>query len=334
MAHAPKFFSAAATSIAITHALMFGGCGQPPVVEGDPSSLQNMNPKGLAKADAYASTYHAQLAEWPLQPERRVIETKTGRTHVLVWGPKDAPPLVLLHGAGAAGIAWIYQAEALGQQHRVYAPDVPGHSGLSVAKKSIKKIAEYMTWLDELLDALELQRVDMLGISMGGAFAIDYALHAPARVNRLVLLSPAMTLVSMRAAFFLNGIPLFFGTAGTERFMRYIGSQENAGHAPYEARLRTMVQWFTTASRHFGMFQAVGVEYPSVLSDEQLRTLRPRTLVIIGEQEVIYDAKKAMARAALIPNVKTALIIRAGHDICWSQPERLNTTITEFLTSL
>lgn len=295
-------------------------------------SVEKMNPKDWAKAEGYVSTYRAQLTEWPLQPEQRMVETSTGRTHLLVWGPPDRPPLILLHGAGGFAGGWIYQAEALGAQHRVYAPDVPGHSGLSVAKKPIKTIAEYMAWLDELIDKLALPRVDLLGISMGGAFAADYAMHAPSRMNRLVLIAPAMTLLPMRTAFFLNGIPLFFGTAGTERFMRYLGPKENAGQAPYEARLRSVIQWFVDSRRHFGMFQAVGVEYPAVLRDEQLRTLLTPTLVIIGEQEVIYDARKALTRAALIPNGKTALIPGAGHDICWSQPERLNAAITTFLS--
>lgn len=83
-------------------------------------------------------------------------------------------------------------------------------------------------------------------------------------------------------------------------------------------------------SRHFGLIQ---MPFPSTLRNEELRALSVPTLLIIGEQEVIYDARKATARAtALMPQVQTVLIPRAGHLMTWSHTEHLHAAIAAFLS--
>jgi pimeloyl-ACP methyl ester carboxylesterase len=299
--------------------------------EEDSSPVRNLHPKGLARAAAFAPTYRAWLAEWPLQPQQRVVDTRTGRTHLLVWGPADAPPLVVLHGAGASGLSWVYQAEAFAVHNRVYALDIPGHYGLSVSAKPQRTMADIVTWLDEVLDALQLSRVDLLGHSFGGQVALYYALHAPARLQRLILMAPG-ALFPLRMAYLLRAMTVLFGTrAATDRLLRYLGSHANDHQEPYEARLRRAVDMSMIVSRHFGLLQ---MPFPSTLRNEELRALSIPTLLVIGEQEVIYDARKAMARATtLIPKVQTVLLPGAGHLMNLSHAEQLHAAIAAFLTS-
>lgn len=317
--------------ISIALGLLLAGCGQKPSFKGDPMSIQSLNPKGVAKAEAWAPTYRAWLAKWSLQPEERVVDTKSARTHLLVWGPVDAPPLVVLHGAGSSALAWDLQAEAFGRNRRVYALDVPGHYGLSVSAKPMKKMADLTTWMDEVLDALQLSRVDMLGHSFGGQVALYYALHAPARLNRLLLMAPG-ALHPLRSAYLFRAMLTVFGTRWiTENLMRYLGARVNDHHEPYETRLQHVIDDGMIVGRHFGMLE---MPWPTTLRDEELRALSVPTLLIIGEQEVIYDAHKAMARAtALIPKLQTALIPNAGHLMNLSHPEQLDAAIAKFLAA-
>jgi len=292
-----------------------------------------MNPKITNAIESYAATYRAQLAEWPVAAEQRQLETKTGRMHLIEWGPKDGPPLLLLHGGGGTAVGWIYQAEALGKRHRVYALDLPGHYGLSVARKPMKKAADQLTMLDEVLDALQVARVDLLGISLGGAYAAHYALRAASRIRRLILIAPSPLLLPLRGSFFMHNIRLLFGTYGIEGFMRWLGPKENAGQQPYEDRLARVIRWMSAARRHFGLPNMMGMEWPALLSDEELRAIAVPTMVILGEHEVVYDARRGLERAAQIPKSQSVLIPGAGHDVMWSQPERLNAHITEFLAA-
>lgn len=83
-----------------------------------------------------------------------------------------------------------------------------------------------------------------------------------------------------------------------------------------------------------------GVRYfrlpPTVLpvpyKDEELNGIKIPTLLLIGQQEALYDPVVAVARAKqLIPNIKTELIPHAGHELALSKPETVNQRILEFL---
>jgi pimeloyl-ACP methyl ester carboxylesterase len=292
---------------------------------------QNPAPRkdpGLARAEAFAPFYREHVSGWPVPVEERDIETRIGRTHLLVWGPAEAPPLVLLHGGGGAGAGWEFQAALLGTRRRVYAPDMPGQYGLSVPSRPLTEMADLLAWLDEVLGALRLSGVDLLGNSRGGAVAACYALHAPSRLRRLGLIAPSLTLRPLRLAAYLRSLPWMLGAIDAERFLRGLGPQDLAGHAPFEERLRRVTRWMTAGRRRFGL---LGARHPRLLSDAELRSLSLPTLVVIGEHEVLYGAKEALARAALIPRVQTALIPGAGHDLLWSQPERIGAALTAFL---
>lgn len=282
-----------------------------------------------ARAEAFCPFYREYIAGWPIRPEERDVTTRIGRTHLLVWGPAQAPPLVLLHGGGGAGAGWEFLAAALGAERRVYAPDMPGQYGLSVPHRPLKTMAEMTEWLDEVLTALELSGVELIGNSRGGAVAACYALQAPSRLLRLGLIAPALTLLPMPLSAYLRSVPWILGLCGAERFLRGLGPRSSAGHAPYEQRLQRVTRWMTAARRHFGLRSA---SHARLLSDAELRALSLPTLVAVGEHEVLYDARRALARAALIPRVRTALITGAGHDLLWSQPERLAAVLTEFLS--
>jgi pimeloyl-ACP methyl ester carboxylesterase len=54
----------------------------------------------------FIEKYDAVLVDWPVSCEERDVRTEFGTTHVIVSGPESAPPLVLLHGAGATALMW------------------------------------------------------------------------------------------------------------------------------------------------------------------------------------------------------------------------------------
>jgi pimeloyl-ACP methyl ester carboxylesterase len=71
---------------------------------------------------------------------------------------------------------------------------------------------------------------------------------------------------------------------------------------------------------------------PTVYSDEELGALKMPVLLLIGENEVIYNAKKALARARqLIPDLTGELVPECGHDISFSQQEIVNERMLSFL---
>lgn len=128
-----------------------------------------------------------------------VTDTQSGRTRRVraggvrlayrVWGPAEAPPVVLLHALGEASTDWTPVASALAPSWRLYAPDLRGH-GASDWPGSYT-IEQLTADLAAFLDALDLDYVTLCGHSIGGPSAYLYAARHPERVARLVLEEPA-----------------------------------------------------------------------------------------------------------------------------------------------
>jgi pimeloyl-ACP methyl ester carboxylesterase len=77
----------------------------------------------------------------------------------------------------------------LSDPHRVFAPDCPGYGQSD--KPAVKYTMDYyITFLTHVLDELQLERVSLVGLSMGGGMALGFALRFPARVEKLVLVAP------------------------------------------------------------------------------------------------------------------------------------------------
>ena len=113
------------------------------------------------------------------------------RIHCLKAGSRGRTVLIL-HGGGldAAGLSFRKTIPVLAEHHRVFAPDWPGF-GQSDPMPITWRVEECVDFVGELLDALGLMRASLVGVSMGGAFALGFALRAPERVERLVLVDSA-----------------------------------------------------------------------------------------------------------------------------------------------
>ena len=132
----------------------------------------------------------AELAARYLRAPADIVTVADTRLHVRDDGPKEAPALLLLHGFGASLHTWEPWAQALAGPYRVLRVDLPGH-GLSPPDPTGNYTdTRSLQLLLALLDQLGLQRVSVIGNSMGGRIAWTMAVRHPERVNKLVLIAP------------------------------------------------------------------------------------------------------------------------------------------------
>jgi pimeloyl-ACP methyl ester carboxylesterase len=112
------------------------------------------------------------------------------RLYCLTAG-ENGSPVVLLHGAGldSATLSWGEVIGPLSVHHRIFAPDLPGY-GHSSRPATQYTIDFYVTVVKQMLDGLHRDQVTLVGLSMGGAIALALTLHAPERVEKLVLVDP------------------------------------------------------------------------------------------------------------------------------------------------
>src|SRR3954470_24681134 len=111
----------------------------------------------------------------------------------LVHGPKLAflragsgPALLLLHGIGNSCETWAGVIDRLAETHTVIAPDLLGH-GSSDKPRGGYSIAGYANGMRDLLSVLDIERATVVGHSLGGGIALQFAYQFPERVERIVL---------------------------------------------------------------------------------------------------------------------------------------------------
>ncbi len=107
--------------------------------------------------------------------------------HYLDWGPADAPPVVLLHGITGHARVWDHLAERLVPGRRVLALDQRGHGDSDAAPDDDYRVATMADDVAAFAGSLQLDRFALLGHSMGGRIAIQYAAAHAGRLERLIV---------------------------------------------------------------------------------------------------------------------------------------------------
>lgn len=177
-----------------------------------------------AAAEQLRAWYPKFLARVGAPTETRTVPTRFGETRVLVAGPEDGPPVLLLHGALASSAHVMAEVNPLLRQFRVYAPDIVGHSPMSADARI--PIDAYGAWGTEVLDGLDLATTALVGVSYGGFVALRTVIAAPERIRRLSLVVPGgLVSGAIRDGLFALAIPMalyrwFPSEARLERFLR------------------------------------------------------------------------------------------------------------------
>nr|WP_280921133.1 alpha/beta fold hydrolase [Paenibacillus turicensis] len=252
------------------------------------------------------------------------IHTSFGDTHVLCFGDQSKPPMVLLHGMTMSSTMWFPNIKQLAQERCIYAVDIMGDFGKSKPNVAIKNRKDANQWLLEVLDAMELNQVDLAGHSMGGFLSLNFSLAYSERISRLLLYAPAGTFHKISMKFFAKIYPaLLFHTEKwiDNAFLWFSGKGE-----PLHPVFRSQV----IAGYRYAkpLLQLM----PSVFNKAEFYDFNIPTLLLIGDKEVIYPAAKTIANAKeLIPNLETHLIAGASHSLTMEHADIVNELTLLFL---
>jgi pimeloyl-ACP methyl ester carboxylesterase len=285
------------------------------------------------------AAYETSMKLWPVAYEPIEITNRYGRTHLVAAGPKGARALVLLHADFMSLTMWAANIADLSRDNRVYAVDVMGQPGKSVPDKPLRTRDDAAAWITEVLDDLELRKPTLVGMSYGGWFSLNYAIRAPERLERLILLSPGGSFLPERLTFYLRGLPSMvfsFLPQGLlfDRFFPAFTVEENLRDPIVRAMNERVSHQMYLGVKHFSVWKnwrSQNIE-PHVFPDEELRGMHVPTLLLIGQQESLYDPVAALERARkLIPNLESALIPQAKHAMTQEQHGLVDKRILAFL---
>jgi pimeloyl-ACP methyl ester carboxylesterase len=277
----------------------------------------------------YLAFYDKRASAWAMPFETRMIETFFGQTFVRINGPSDAPPLIFLPGSVLNSLMWLPNIGELSKKFRTYAVDNIYDSGRSIYNHAPKTPNDFMLWLDELFTKLDLNSgINLAGLSYGAWLAGLYALHAPNRIGKIVLMGhPAIT--PAKPGFILRFLSAFFSPKNFEKFASWLFEDAIKKGGSQKVFADEMILDMQLTARCYKPFSTV---VPKLLKDKELQSLVVPALFLIGENEKTFSVQKAVQRLNKIaPQIKTEVIPQAGHDLTFAQPEIVVQNIIEFI---
>jgi 2-hydroxymuconate-semialdehyde hydrolase len=244
-------------------------------------------------------------------------------------------PVILFHGSGPGVSAWAnwrLVIPQLSEHFRVVAPDMLGFGYTERTDDAVYKMEAWLKHALDILDALQIEKAHVVGNSFGGALAIALAIHAPERINRLVLM----------------------GSVGLE-FELTLGLDKTWGYQPSIENMRKLLDIFAydrslvtdelarlryEASVREGVQESFASMFPSprqnginnMASDEKAITnIEHETLIIHGLEDEVIPVSCSERLLRLIPNSQLHIFRKCGH---WTQIEhnqRFNKLVEDFL---
>ncbi len=232
------------------------------------------------------------------------------------------PPLVLLHGAGAASDDWPAEIRAL-PGRRVLAVDLPGHG--AAPAPAARSVEGYARAVEALLDASGIAAAVVAGHSMGGAVALSLALSRPERVAGLVLVATGARLRVAPEALAAAASPEGLAIAARETADRSFGPAASDGTR--EARARRI------AATPPGLLHGDLAACDAFDVMARLGEIRAPALVVCGTEDRLTPPKYSAFLADRIAGARLVLVPGAGHLVMLEEPRAVAAAIASFVST-
>jgi pimeloyl-ACP methyl ester carboxylesterase len=279
----------------------------------------------------------------PRSPTCRRVWTGRISTFYLEAGPPGAPPVVLMHGLGATSASFLPTLWDLSRDHHVFAVDIPGFGETTKPLRPLHP--RYLAqWTIAFLDAVGLERSHLVGNSMGGRVALEVALLAPARVDRLALLAPSLAWRRYRAAVGLvkllrpelAAVPLPLLHRQVVSFVRSLFARpERLSDAAVHAAADEFVRVFSTPRGRIAFFHAareIYLENPHGSHGfwDRLQALSRPALFIFGDKDWLVPSRFLRHVYQAVPAARCETFQDCGHIPQFEFPELTTSRIRQF----
>ncbi len=285
-------------------------------------------PEYITEASALDSVYYKAYDEtlkiWDVSFEELYITTTNGIAHVIVSGPKNGEPFVLLHGMNASSTMWYPNIESLSKDHRVFAIDFILEPGKSHLYNDIESVEEVIDWYKEVLFVLELDSFHVIGASRGGWLAVKLALTNQEKIKSLILLSPAQTFTWIKPS-----MDLFKNIA------TLLSSKEKQIAQSLESMSSDVANISDVYLKQYKIglekdFDNKFVTSMQPFSNKEIKSLHMPVLVLIGDHDMINE-RRTVEIAKMLSKGKGEVIQNAGHFLSIDQAETVNKKMLDFL---
>ena len=261
--------------------------------------------------------------------------------HLRDEGPRDAPAIILLHGSNADLHTWQPWVDGLKDAYRVIRFDQPGHGLTGAAPSGDYSTAAYVEAIDEVADALGLQRFILGGNSMGGYHTLVYAMERPERVVAMILVDAGGPPVKPKGGgnigFTLARLPVL------NQAMKYITPRSLVEQSLSQSVSNKAIVTSESVDRYWELLRYPGnreatmrrfSQDRTLLTAEQAAGLEMPSLVLWGTEDALIPVEAGRWLDANLPASAYAEFENVGHLPMEEAPEETLAVLREWLATL
>lgn len=278
-------------------------------------------------------------AHWPHRGASRFVDAGGLRWHVQMMGPERAPALLLLHGTGASSHSWRGLLPRLAADHRLIAPDLPGHAFTTLPGADGMSLPGMAARVADLLDALAVRPEAVIGHSAGAAVAVRMALDARIAPRAIVGLNAAMLPLPGAAGRFFSPlarllalnplVPHAFAFGATqrwvvERLLRGTGSSIDAEGVELYQRL-------VSTPAHAAAALAMMANWDLEALRDALPRLATPLALIVGANDLAVPPTHAQQLQSIAARVDVQVLDGLGHLAHEEDPARVESAVRRAL---
>ncbi|HUW21809.1 MAG TPA: alpha/beta hydrolase [Candidatus Bathyarchaeia archaeon] len=226
-------------------------------------------------------------------------------------------PLIFLHGAALGPLVYRQALEKLAVYFEVIAPDIPPFGKFNLPPEDWE-FDDYGTYFASLIESLNLEKVILVGHSLGGGIAASTAISSK-RVKKLILINPAAIPIKKS---FLQLSAYFFKTSFN--YLRK-SKKRKVGFS----RFRHVVYYSINNIHHVNRIFKYMARVVKTGNQETLEKIEMPTLILWGKPDLILPDSQAIEIHTRIKNSNLKLLA-GGHEWCLFQPEKLVELINKF----
>ncbi len=268
--------------------------------------------KGIYKSaqgkNEVLALYDRQLRRLGLPFKDLFVETSFGKTHLVETGNLAGPPLLVFHGGNATTAYNLLACDFLLPDFHVYAVDTIGHPGKSDETCLSPRGYDYGRWAGEVITALGFQKMRCFGGSFGAGVLVKAMCAAPEKIERAVLHVPSglNNAPAIRSVSMMFPMLLYWMTHKSRWLIRCLLPMAVTEENISDDFLETAKCSIDNVKIKAGM--------PSNVSPALLQQCPAPTLVMAGENDCLFPARRVLPRAeSALPDCTPYLLQGRGH---------------------
>ncbi|MUH35533.1 alpha/beta hydrolase [Zobellia amurskyensis] len=252
--------------------------------------------------------YDQKLEELNIDFTYLNIDTSFGKTNIIATGESTNPPIILIHGSNGCAPIALETYPNLSKSFRVYAVDVVAQPNKSEDRWLSMKDDSYGRWVNEIISSLKLEKVTLVGFSLGGLIILKTLEFDESKVKQVYLAAPA---------YIVNGNPLkalFKIFIPMKRFMRTQKMKhiEKFLRELFTERDEFAISYLSKVFLHFKMdFTPV-----PVISKSRASSIQTPITLFAAQDDILFPGIKMIKRARKIfPSLKSVQMFEASKHV-------------------